>query len=48
VRSEYFRQLAAYRSVLGQIYPDREVRVALLWTAVPRLMAIDAALLEQS
>ncbi len=47
VRSEYFRQLAAYRSVLGQIYPDREVRAALLWTAVPRLMAIDAALLEE-
>ena len=45
VPSIYLEQLAAYRTVLSEIYPDREIRCALLWTAVPRLMAIDAALL---
>ncbi len=44
-RSETLGQLAAYRAVLAEIYPDREIRCAVLWTAVPRLMAIDAALL---
>lgn len=42
----YLRQLAAYRAVLGQIYPDRPVRCALLWTLEPKLMPIDAALLD--
>jgi ATP-dependent helicase/nuclease subunit A len=46
VPAAYLRQLAAYRSVLADIYPDREIRAALLWTAIPRLMAIDAALLK--
>jgi ATP-dependent helicase/nuclease subunit A len=42
----YLRQMAAYRALLRQIYPGREVRCALLWTAEPRLMMLeDAALL---
>jgi ATP-dependent helicase/nuclease subunit A len=42
----YLAQLAAYRSVLAEIYPGREIRAALLWTALPRLMPIEPALLE--
>ena len=30
-------QLGAYASALAQIYPDHEVRTALLWTHAPRL-----------
>jgi ATP-dependent helicase/nuclease subunit A len=36
----YLRQLAAYRAALARIYPDREIRCALLWTEGPRLMPI--------
>ncbi|MBV8130973.1 MAG: double-strand break repair helicase AddA, partial [Alphaproteobacteria bacterium] len=36
----YLRQLALYRSALGQIYPEHEIRCALLWTEGPRLMPI--------
>jgi ATP-dependent helicase/nuclease subunit A len=43
----YLRQMAAYRALLRQIYPGREIRCALLWTAEPRLMILeDAALLD--
>ncbi len=42
----YRRQMAAYRSLLTTIYPDRTVRCALLWTDAPRLMALEPALLE--
>jgi len=39
------RQLAAYRDALVQIYPDRVVRMSILWTQGPLLMEIpDAAL----
>jgi ATP-dependent helicase/nuclease subunit A len=45
----YVTQLALYRTVLRQLYGDREVRAALLWTEVPALIelptgALDAAL----
>ena len=36
----YLYQMAAYRLVLGQIFPDRPVRAAILWTDGPRLMPI--------
>jgi ATP-dependent helicase/nuclease subunit A len=38
------RQMGAYAALLGQIYPDREVEVAILWTATPRLMPLPRAL----
>jgi len=36
----YLRQLAAYEAALKRIYPDREIRCALLWTEGPQLMPI--------
>ena len=39
----YVRQLALYRAVLLQLYPDKAIRAALLWTDVPDLMEIPAA-----
>jgi ATP-dependent helicase/nuclease subunit A len=41
----YLRQLAAYQAALARIYPDREVRCALLWTEGPRLMPISPEIL---
>jgi ATP-dependent helicase/nuclease subunit A len=36
------RQMAAYYAALTQIYPDRTVQVALLWTRTGELMPLDA------
>jgi ATP-dependent helicase/nuclease subunit A len=41
----YLRQLAAYHAALARIYPDREIRCALLWTEGPRLMPISPEML---
>ena len=35
------RQMGAYAHVLQQIWPDRRIQTALLWTAEPRLMHLD-------
>lgn len=43
----YLRQMAAYRAVLGALWPGRAVSCALLWTAVPRLMPLDNRLLDR-
>ena len=42
----YLRQMAAYRALLREIHPDREVECVLLWTEGPRLMPLEAALLD--
>ena len=48
VASVYLRQLAAYRVVIGGLFPQRQVRAALLWTDGPRLMEIPHALLDRA
>ena len=35
------RQLGAYAHILAQIYPDRRIETAVLWTRVPQLMRLD-------
>jgi ATP-dependent helicase/nuclease subunit A len=47
VPSVYLRQMAAYGALLRQIYPDRRVRCALLWTEGPRLMPLDEEVLAR-
>ena len=42
----YIRQLALYRAVLRQLYPQRGVRAALLWTETPDFMEIPAPALD--
>ncbi|WP_316178998.1 double-strand break repair helicase AddA [Bradyrhizobium sp. SZCCHNRI1009] len=42
----YVRQLALYRAVLGQLYPGRNVRAALLWTEAPEFMELPASALD--
>ncbi len=43
----YLRQLAAYRAVLRQIFPDRPVQCALVWTQAARVSMLADALLDQ-
>ena len=38
--------LQLYRAVLAQLYPDKTVRAALIWTDVPDLMEVSAAALD--
>jgi ATP-dependent helicase/nuclease subunit A len=42
----YVRQLALYRAVLGQLYPGRAIRAALLWTETAELMELSASALD--
>ncbi len=42
------RQLGAYRSAVIQMYPDRVVDVAVLWTATRQLMTIDHDIVMQA
>jgi ATP-dependent helicase/nuclease subunit A len=42
----YVRQLALYRAVLRQLYPQHAVRAALLWTETTDLMEISAPALD--
>jgi len=46
VPPSYIRQLALYRAVLAKLYPDRELRAALIWTEVPDSMEFSAEVLE--
>ena len=42
----YLRQMAAYRHVVQESWPDREIETHLLWTDAPRLMTLPPELLE--
>jgi ATP-dependent helicase/nuclease subunit A len=42
----YVRQLALYRAVLQKLYPNHQVRAALVWTAAPALTELPAAALD--
>ena len=46
VPKAYVVQLALYRAVLAQLYPDKPIRAALVWTDVPDLMEVSAAALD--
>ena len=41
----YLRQMASYRAVLQEIFPDRSVQCLLIWTVGPRLMQLSDDLL---
>ncbi|PCI31839.1 MAG: double-strand break repair helicase AddA [Alphaproteobacteria bacterium] len=43
----YLRQMAAYRAVLSDIYPDKTITCMLLWTDVARLMELPDGVLDQ-
>lgn len=45
---KYLRQLAIYRLLLARMFPGRDVQAALVWTALPAVMPIPGALLDQA
>jgi ATP-dependent helicase/nuclease subunit A len=42
----YVGQLALYRVLLGRIYSDRPIRAVLVWTEIPDVMELPAAMLD--
>jgi ATP-dependent helicase/nuclease subunit A len=46
VPPSYVAQLALYRAALRQLYGDREVRAALVWTDVPEVVELPGAMLD--
>ncbi|MEL7464245.1 MAG: double-strand break repair helicase AddA [Pseudomonadota bacterium] len=44
--AEYAAQFAAYRAALAGIYPGRSITAHMLWTAAPRLDAIEEASMD--
>lgn len=48
VPEPYVVQLALYRRLLSQRFPDRPVRCAILWTEAARLDEVDPALLDRT
>jgi ATP-dependent helicase/nuclease subunit A len=47
VPEAYIKQLAGYRAVLGDIYPERAIRCFLLWTYAARLMEVPDGILRR-
>ena len=43
----YVKQLAAYRAVLQNRYPDKKVTCAILWTDIPLMMEVDDNVLDE-
>jgi ATP-dependent helicase/nuclease subunit A len=41
VPANYLAQMAAYRAVLRQIYPDRDIDLVLVWTDGPAAVTLD-------
>ena len=46
ISANYVGQLALYRAVLRLLYPNHEVRAALVWTLGPVLIEVPAARLD--
>lgn len=46
VPAAYLRQMAVYRAALAQVYPNRAIHCALLWTSAPLLMPLPGDLLD--
>lgn len=46
VQPAYLRQMAAYRDALAAIFPGKRIEAVLLYTAAPRLIRLDDALLD--
>ncbi len=46
VPAPYLAQMAAYRAVLRQIYPDRAIDLVLVWTDGPAVVTLDGAILD--
>jgi len=48
ITMRYQRQMAVYKHLLSQIFPDRQITCYLLWTSAPLLMELPEALLSSA
>lgn len=48
ISREYLAQLCVYQKLIQQIYSDRTVDAALLWTSSPSLMEVPTTLLDET
>ena len=48
VSGNYLMQLAAYRALIAEIYPNHDVACALLWTALPKIMPVPSHKLDEA
>ena len=48
VGRNYLAQMAAYRSLLQSLYPNRQVEAGLLWTETPKWMQLPPELLDKA
>jgi len=46
VPTAYMAQMAAYRAVLREIYPDRAIALVLVWTDGPAIVTLESASLD--
>jgi len=44
--AEYIAQMALYRAVLAPLWPDKTLRMLLIWTAGPRVVWLPAGMLD--
>jgi ATP-dependent helicase/nuclease subunit A len=44
----YLRQMAIYAAILGEIFPDRRIEAAFVWTDGPKLMTVPENLLAET
>jgi ATP-dependent helicase/nuclease subunit A len=44
----YLRQMGAYAHAIAQIYPERRIQTAILWTRAPRMMLLDPDIVRQA
>ena len=44
----YVRQMAIYTAVLGEIFPQRKIEAALVWTDGPKLMPVPEILMAEA
>lgn len=44
----HLRQMAVYRALASDLYPDRTVEAAILWTAVPAIARLEPAALDEA
>ena len=45
ISRSYIVQMSAYQALLSQIYPDKKIRCALIWTAIPKLVELEEKML---
>ena len=43
VPADYRRQMALYRDILAPLWPGKPLRLLLVWTSAPKVVALDPA-----